>query len=191
MANSQPRHAVSRRTALAGLGAAGLGLAAHGHSASAQDATPSAMAKHPIVGAWNVMTPSGPSLGVFFADGINIQGIPSTTAGPNGVEFVSAQVGTWDPISERGIHFTGVQLHSDANGNFIGTVTIDGYPVVSEDGQSLLDDQSQVVVTIRDASGAILQQIAGAGSPPVTGSRMAVNAPGFPVATPEAGTPTS
>jgi hypothetical protein len=45
---------VSRRTALTGLGAAGLGaaLAASTRPASAQDATPTAMAGHPIVGTW-------------------------------------------------------------------------------------------------------------------------------------------
>jgi hypothetical protein len=193
MTTSPTTETVSRRTALAGLGATGLGLAlaATARQASAQGATPDAMASHPIVGAWNVMTPMGPSLAVFSADGTNIQGLPATQTGPEGVTFVGAQVGKWEPVSERGIHFTGVQLHSDANGTFTGTVTIDGYPVVSEDGLNLIDDQSQVMITIRDATGAIVQQIPGAGSPPVTGNRMGVGAPNFPAATPEAGTPTS
>jgi hypothetical protein len=45
---------VSRRTALAGLAAGGLGLAlaATTHHASAQDATPTAMTGHPMVGTW-------------------------------------------------------------------------------------------------------------------------------------------
>ena len=43
----------SRRTALAGLGAGALGVSlAAAHHASAQDATPSEMAAHPIVGTW-------------------------------------------------------------------------------------------------------------------------------------------
>jgi hypothetical protein len=183
------RDSISRRSALAGLGAGGLGLALASttrHTA-AQDASAD-MANHPIVGAWNVITPSGPSLAVFSADGTNVQGLPATQAGPNGVTFVGPQVGTWEPISERGIHFTGIQLHSDATGVFTGTVTIDGYPVVSEDGMTLLDDQSQVMITIRDAAGAILQQFPASGDPPVTGTRMGVGAPGFPEAT---ATPTS
>lgn len=105
--------------------------------------------------------------------------------------FVGPQVGTWEPTGPRSIHFTGVQLHSDANGTFTGTVTIDGYPEVSEDGQTLLDDQSQVVVTIRDAAGRILQEMPGAGGPPVTGMRMGVGMPGFVMGAPAAATPTS
>lgn len=184
---------VSRRTALAGLGVGGLGIAltATTRQASAQEATPDAIAGHPIVGVWNVITPGGPSLGVFLPDGTNIQGIPATQTGPNGVEFVSAQVGRWEPIDARGVHFTSTQLHSDATGAFIGSVTIDGYPVVSEYGRTLRDDQSRSVVTIRDAAGAVLRQVPGTGSPPVTGIRMGVGAPGFPEGTPAAATPTS
>jgi hypothetical protein len=67
---------VTRRTALTGLGAGGLGLAlaASTHHASAQDATADAMAGHPIVGTWvfdrdiaNVT--DNPSVVVFTADG--------------------------------------------------------------------------------------------------------------------------
>jgi hypothetical protein len=76
-----------------------------------------------------------------------------------------------------------VQIHSDAEGNYVGSVTIDGYPVVSEDGQSLLDDQSQGTITIRDAAGAVVQEMPTAGAPPVTGIRMGAGAPGFPEAT--------
>src|SRR5687768_14354203 len=124
---------VSRRTALAGLGAGSLGLAlaVSARQASAQDATAEAMANHPIVGNWMATTGAGPAMAVFLADGTNIQGLPATQAGPNGVEFVSTQVGSWEPVSARGVHFTGVQLHSDAAGVVTGTVTIDAYPVVS------------------------------------------------------------
>jgi hypothetical protein len=167
------------------------GALAVGRRATAQEATPSAMATHPMVGTWNVTTPAGPSLAVFFADGTNIQGLPATQVGPQGVTFVGPQVGTWEPTGPRSIHFTGVQLHSDANGTFTGTVTIDGYPEVSEDGRSILDDQSQVIVTIRDAAGTVLQEVPGAGAPPVTGVRMSVGSPGFSAGTPMASTPTS
>ena len=56
--------------------------------------------------------------------------------GPKASTFVSTQVGTWEPVGPRSVHFTGVQLLSDANGAFVGTVTIDAYPMVSEDGQT-------------------------------------------------------
>jgi hypothetical protein len=159
--------------------------------ALAEEATPVALANHPAVGAWNSMTPGGPAIGIFFPDGTNLVTLPATQAGPQGMSFVSTQAGRWEPISERRIHFTSVQFHSDANGVYTGSVTVDGYPEVSEDGLTLIDDQSLVVVTLRDATGTILQEIPGAGSPPVTGVRMAVGAPNFPPVAVTTGTPTS
>lgn len=180
----------SRRSALRGAAAAaalGLGTASR---VAAQGATPGALATHPIVGTWNSVTPAGPAIGIFLPDGTNLVTVPATQAGPNGVEFISTQAGRWEPVSARGVHFTSTQWHSDAQGVFIGSVTVDGYPVVSEDGQTILDDQSHSVVTVRDASGAIVREVPGAGAPPVTGSRMAVSAPGFSLEMPDAGTPT-
>jgi hypothetical protein len=182
------RSSLNRRAALGGVGAAAAALGlGHLHQAAAQDATPDAMANHPIVGAWMVTTPIGPSLAVFFADGINIQGLQASQAGPLGVTFVGPQVGVWEPTGPRSVHFTGVQWHSDATGTLVGTVTIDGYPTVSEDGQTLLDDNPESGPTIRDAAGTILDVLRG--GPPVTGVRMGVGSPGFPEASPEAGTP--
>jgi hypothetical protein len=185
---------VSRRTALTGIGAAGVGLALNGRGpqAAAQDATTDSMANHPIVGVWMVTTPGGPALAVFSADGTNIQGVPAAQSGSQGVTFTGAQVGTWAPVSARGIHFTGVQLQTDATGTLTGTVTIDGHPTVSEDGQTLVDDSPETTVTIRDAAGAVVNVITGADlGPPATGVRMGVGAPGFPEGTPETATPTA
>ena len=117
------------------------------------------MANHPIVGAWMVTTPSGPALAVFSADGTNIQGVPTAQAGPQGVTFTGAQVGTWEADGDRRIHFTGVQLHTDATGAFAGTVTIDGHPRVSEDGQTIIDDAPETTVTIRDAANTVVNVI--------------------------------
>jgi hypothetical protein len=176
---------LSRRAAVTGLGAGGLALVGRRVAGVSAQTNPD-LANHPIVGTWNVLTPGGPALVVFLADGTNIQGLPATLPGPNGVTFVSTQVGTWEPTGERSVHFTGVQLHSDADGTFIGTVTIDGCPEVGEDGQSLYDVESQPFITTRDAVGTVVQQVEGAGAPPVTGSRMGVEAAGFPEGTPEA-----
>jgi hypothetical protein len=180
-----------RSVVLSALSGALTGALTIGRSTVAQAATPDAMAHHPIVGVWNVMTPGGPSLAVFFANGANIQGLPATQMGPQGVTFVGPQVGTWEPTGPRSIHFTGVQLHSDANGDFTGTVTIDAYPEVSEDGQTLHDDLSQGMVTIRNASGVILEEMPSAGGPPVTGIRMGVGLPGFPAGMSGTATPTT
>jgi hypothetical protein len=186
MTTSNTRPSVSRRAALAGLGAGGLGLAfaAGRHGAAAQDA-----ATHPIVGVWMVTTRFGPAPSIFAADGTVTIARPATQAGPQGVAFVSSEVGTWEPISERGVHFTSVHLQSDANGTYTGSVTIDGHPIVSEDGQSFVDDSPDSGPTIRDAAGNVVA--APRGQPPVTGVRMRIGSPGFPEATPTAGTPTS
>jgi hypothetical protein len=80
-------------------------------------------------------------------------------------------------------------LHTDASGTFIGTITIDGHPRVSDDGQSIIDDAPETTVTVRDAANTIVNVITGAGGPPATGVRMGVGSPGFPPATPTAATP--
>jgi hypothetical protein len=190
MSTSTTDRTVSRRTALAGLGAGGLGLAltATPRLVAAQD-TAAEMAKHPILGVWNVTTPNGPNVASFFADGTAVTALPTTSAGPQGVQFVSALVGTWEPISARGIHFTAVLLQSDANGTYTGSVTIDGHPVVSEDGQTLVDDAPETTVTIRDAAGTIVAVIPGTPTVHATAIRMGVGAPGFPAATPGTATP--
>ena len=190
MTTRPAKRSLSRRAALAGLGAGGLGLAlAAARPAVAQDATAEAMANHPIVGVWNVTTPAGPALAVFFADGTNIQGLPATMPGPQGVSYVSTQVGTWVPIDKHSVHFTGVQLHTDANGTLVGTVTIDGHPTVSEDGQTLRDDNPESGPTIRDAADNVVDVLRG--GPLVTGVRMGVGVPGLPGSTSVTGTPTT
>ncbi len=81
---------------------------------------------------------------------------PPTRTGPQGVSFVSSGVGTWEPTSGRGIHFTVVQLLSDVNGTYTGSVTIDGHPTVSEDDRTFVDDSPDSGPTIRDAAGHVL-----------------------------------
>jgi hypothetical protein len=131
----------------------------------------------PLVGAWMVQTPGGPAMAVFSADGTVVQGIPTTQAGPGGLTYVSAEVGTWEPTGDRTNHFTAVQLLSDASGVFTGTVTIDAYQVVSEDGLTFTSTEG-TNVTIRDAANNILQVIAG-NDPPAVGTRMSVGSPGL------------
>ena len=66
---------LSRRVTLTGLGAGALALAATARQGSAQEATPSAMAGHPMVGTWIVdrdittTTEGPPSIAVYTADG--------------------------------------------------------------------------------------------------------------------------
>jgi hypothetical protein len=143
--------------------------------------------RHPLTGMWLAMpnpalpeNPQFPAPSLFTADGFTIFIFPITDLGPQGTIFQTGFTGTWEPDGPQRGHFTGVQLLSDANGTFTGSVTVDGYPVVSEDGQTFIDDGSKVVVTIRDPSGAVVASFPGAGSRPVTAIRMSPGNPGFP-----------
>jgi hypothetical protein len=149
------------------------------------------LADHPQVGAWLVLNaPTGPTTIIISADGTAVFGTQATQAGPQGGVFVSAQLGVWESTGERSIHFTGVQLLSDADGASAGSVTIDAYQTVSEDGQSFASDPESVV-TIRDAMHNVAMVIGpNADGPPVTGVRMSIGSPGFPEGTPAA-TPAS
>jgi hypothetical protein len=180
----------------AGALAATLGLSHGASPAHAQDAD---LAAHPMAGTWLAMAnpplPDDPQVAapsLFGVDGTVLLLFPVTQRGPQGPVFNSSYVGTWEPDGERRAHFTAVQPLSDADGTFLGTVTVDGYPEASEDGQTFIDDGSKVMVTIRDATGAIVDQVMPTGQPagrPVTGVRMGVGTPGFPDAG-EAATPT-
>jgi pimeloyl-ACP methyl ester carboxylesterase len=188
--------AVSRRSALAGIGAgslgAALGMATSPGGVVAQDDASSSLAAHPLAGVWlamaNPMLPESPQIPVpslFAADGTVLLEFPILDRGPDGVVFTSAHVGTWEPDGERRGHFTAVQSLAAADGTFLGTVTVDGHPEVSEDGRTFVDDGSRVMVTIRDPAGAVVQQVMPTGAPagrPVTAVRMGVGAPGFPAA---------
>ncbi len=105
--------------------------------------TPADFTGHAWVGTWMATTPGGLAPGYFAADGSVVMGLQATQVGPMGVAFVSSEVGRWEPVDERTAHFTAVQILSDADGQFLGTITIDGYPVVNDDGQSFIDDGSQ------------------------------------------------
>ncbi len=200
MKSSETPQSVTRRTALAGLGAGGLGLAlaATTRHAAAQDAT-AEMANHPLVGTW--LAGTGPTdLAVIHwdADGDMTNNGSLPTPGPDGTLIHGTPfAGVWEPDGDRGIHITFTAVTFDATGAVTGTTTVDGYPVAGEDGQSFWDDGTRVVVTLRDATGTVTQVINGV--PPVAGVRMAPGKPGYdevlamlaagPAATPPAGTP--
>jgi hypothetical protein len=176
------------------------GALAASRTITAQEATPSAMANHPIVGAWLVMNPSDPlntRPAIFAADGTFTVGyIPSYTDAERGVVLQGTAIGVWEPTGERSVHLTYVQALSDLNGTYLGTLTRDAYPEVSEDGRSFRDDGAQVHITFRDASNTIVNEASGGGSAEaatrqVHAVRMRVGNPGFPEAPPVAGTPTT
>ena len=188
MVARQPDRSVSRRAALAGLGAGGLGLAlATARPAAAQDAA--AMASHPLVGTW--LESTGGSLARYGPDGSVLVAWAGNFADPSGnVIFQSPGVGVREPVDDRSARFTAVALYSDAAGALIGTSTLDGYLTISEDGQTFVDDWTHgTKFTDRDANFNVIGEFTGdADTPPVTGTRVAVWDVPFPAptATPEA-----
>jgi hypothetical protein len=103
--------------------------------------------------------------------------------------FHSGWVGSWEPTGERSIQFTAVQVLSDANGAYLGTATVHGHPMVSEDGQTFVDADPASTITIRDPAGNVVTVLSGGA--PVTATRIGVASDGFPPATPAAATPTA
>ncbi len=172
--------AVTRRTALAGLSAGGIGvaLAATARSASAQDAA-TVMANHPMVGTWLVGTTANDLQLVHLdADGnMDFQGSVAPTVTDGVTTYNDPFMGVWEPDGERGIHVTFTWATRDASGAVTGTTTIDGYPVASDDGNSFVDDGTKVVATLRDPAGTVTQEITGV--PRVTGVRVTPGKPGY------------
>ena len=80
---NNPQRALSRRTALTGLGAGGLGLAltAPGRHAAAQEEAVD-LTGHPLVGTWAVMTPGGIVPQIHGADGSFIAAFPPNYVDP-------------------------------------------------------------------------------------------------------------
>jgi hypothetical protein len=120
MTTPNTRQSVSRRTALAGLGAGGLGVAlAATRPASAQEATPYPMAGHPLVGTWIVdRDPNDPTeiptYNVVTADG----GVIDPTVGGAGV---------WAATGPDTAAFTLTGTIAELGGYFVvrGTLAVD------------------------------------------------------------------
>jgi hypothetical protein len=178
---------VSRRTALAGLGAGSLGVAIGARGTQAAQAM--STADHPLTGMWlalanpaRVEDPQVPGSALFAADGtVVLNWVPAGIGLDGTLQYNSIYMGVWEPYDDRTGHFTAVQVTADAAGNLTGTVTVDGHPEVSEDGTSFIDTGALVTVTIRDAAGKVVTVIPPAPTPrPVTAIKMRVGNPGFP-----------
>jgi hypothetical protein len=189
-----------RSVLLSAVSGALTGALAASRTTTAQEATPSARANHPIVGAWLVMDPRDPlntRPAVFAADGtLTIGYVPTGFLQPErGVVLQGTAIGVWEPTGERSVHLTYVQALSDLNGAYLGTRTRDAYPEVSDDGQTFRDDGTQVRITVRDATNTIVNEAGGGSAEAATRQvhaiRMQVGNPGFPEAAPGAGTPTT
>lgn len=178
---------ISRRTAFAGLGASGIALALAGQlthaSARRQDGP---LADHPLVGVWVAMVnlPTSPGVpvavpSIYGADGSVVLIFPTPEMGPNGLRHKGAAVGSWEAVDDRTGHFTVVQVHADADGNYLGTFTLYGHPTVSEDGSTFEDQHPDNHGEIRDPSNTIVMTTPRSPEP-VRGYRILPGDPGFP-----------
>ncbi len=160
MTTSKPARTVSRRAALAGLGAGGVGLAlaATARHTAAQDAA-TEMANHPLVGTWLAgRAPNDISVAHWGPDGSMTTNLPTVGTGADGaITHSDPALGSWVPESARGIHFVFTNRTYDATGALTGTFTVEGHPVASEDGLSFWDDAVEATVTIRDPNGVVVQ----------------------------------
>ena len=144
MTTSNTAQSVSRRTALAGLGAGGLGLAlaATTRLADAQDATPTSTAGHPLVGTWifdkDIANPSEPpSVVVFTADG----GLLDPSEGV---------AGAWQATGPRSAAWTLVDFLTEGPA---GYVVVRSTAEIDEGGDALAGPYSFTVVA---ADGTVL-----------------------------------
>ena len=177
MTTSNTRQSVSRRTALAGLGAGGLGAALTARGASAQEPTAD-MAAHPIVGLWTHVSGPGtpPGLRAFTA----IHGDGTLTSLHS---FGGAGVGAWHATGERSVQWILKYLNiADTPGQFVeGTVTVSGSLTVDGVGTTVTEEST---IDIRTADGTVVATF------PFTTTfvRVPVEAPPA-TGPPEAGTP--
>ena len=144
MTTSNTGHIVSRRTALAGLGAGGLGLALAARGAAAQDATPTSMTGHPLVGSWIVdRNPDDPTeiptYNVITSDGTIFD--PSVGG-----------AGVWEATGENTANFTLTGTIAELGGYFLVRASI----MVDEGGESATASYSSTIVA---ADGTVMEDL--------------------------------
>jgi hypothetical protein len=196
-------HPISRRSAISGLGAGSLGLFLASHDIVAQtrdnresgsapggfDTSALSLLEHPLTGRWLSMMGllSNPNITVavpsfFGADGTVVLFFPGTEAAQHGVQIKGPAMGTWEAVDERSGHFTAVQVLSAMNGAYVGTVTLDGFAVIGEDGETYTLDGPEALFTVRDHLNAITERLGPPAANPMRGFRMRAGNPGFQAA---------
>lgn len=209
---SEPR-SITRRKALVGFGASGLGLAmatrvgakpnretgsgpagseaeepiaVSFNSENTMAANNVSLADHPLKGLWlaRVNLPSNPGAAVnvpsvFSSDGTVMMMFPVTENAGSRVRLKGMAIGMWEPLDFQSAHFTVVQVVSDSDGNYEGTVTIDGYPKVHPGGLTFEDNNESSHLTVRDAIDVVAEELSGALASSMLGNRMSAGNAGF------------
>lgn len=165
------------------------GIVAALPAAMAQEATPTAAAEHPIVGAWRVVPdPPGPPLVliVYHADGTLTYSVPSGSPAPPDapftVTFDTPAYGVWESTGPRSAALSAVAIESDEQGTFLGTLNFHGTVQIDD---TLNAYEFVGVVEPADPSGAVV------GTFPVstTATRIEVDLARAMGETPATGTP--
>ena len=183
MVTQRSSTSVSRRAALAGLGAGGAGLAVAASTRSVH-AEGASMAEHPLAGAWLVST--SPSMATAICtldkDGTALVALPVCEDNGSGtVAYTTPGIGTWQSEGSRGGYVNVVQVLSHATGALIGTRSTHYFPVVGEDGKSFTAEGRFTRVVVRDSTGQLIKIIGEDGElPEISGVRMSPGSPGFP-----------
>ena len=192
MVTRQPDRSVSRRAALAGLGAGGLALAlAAAHPAVAHEGAGD-LAGHPLVGTWAVMAPDGVIPQFHGPDGSVVVAYPPNYVDPVlGLTFQGPGLGRWESTGARSGRFTFLQALSDAAGAYAGTFQLAADIEASTDGQTWSGTNTAHAI-VRDAGNAVIFDEVLSFDPPVTAARIGatIESVVLPVATPTGGTPT-
>lgn len=102
--------------------------------------------------------------------------------------FQGTALGAWEPLDGRRILLTFVQTLTDANGVYLGLISVVGHPEVSADGQTFTDNTPDARLMQRDADNNVVSDVVVAAG--VSAFRIRPGVPAFPEATPTAGTPT-
>lgn len=188
-------HSLTRRSAIAGLGAGSLGLFLGASAAVAESSVETggsgggkllSTTTHPLAGRWlsRLALPSRPDIEVtaptfFGADGTVVMCLPSVEAEEQGIHAGGIALGCWEPMAADLGHFTAVQAMSNLDGEYIGTVTIDGYAQTDAEGLGFAVRSEDNLFVVRDAGDAVVEELFASTAHPMRGLKMRVGSAGF------------
>lgn len=187
---------LTRRSALAGLGAGSLALFLGASAAASPPMAESggsgsgavlSTGTHPLAGRWlsQLALPSRPDVAVtvptfFGADGTVVMCLPGVEAEKRGIHASGIALGCWEPMAADLGHFTAVQVMANLDGDYVGTVTIDGYAQTDAEGLGFTVRSEDHLFVVRDQADAVLEQLAAPTDHPMRGLKMRVGNAGFP-----------
>ena len=181
-----------RSVLVSGLTGAFASAFAVGRTTMAQEATPAALAEHPLVGTWAVGTTGGVVPQTHGPDGSFIAAFPPNYVDPAlGLTFQGPGLGRWESTGARSGRFTFLQTLSDGAGTYIGTFQLAADIETSEDGQTW-SGTNEARIIVRDASNVVTFDQVVTFDTPVTATRIGatIESVVLPPVTQMTGTPT-